>query len=89
MITAAADRNQQIGKHKFAQDIVKKLQELDAQIRLHHLVIVAPPRTLAVLRKYMPKNITNQIMAEIDKDLTKHTISDITRILTTENEPIP
>jgi protein required for attachment to host cells len=42
----------------------------------------APPRTLADLRKAMQPDVRKRVIAEIDKDLTKHPIFEIERHLT-------
>lgn len=46
------------------------------------LVLVAPPRTLAVLREHIARTFRASIIAEVDKDLTKHPVHEITRLLT-------
>jgi len=43
------------------------------------LVIAAPPKTLADLRRWVPPEVKAKIVAEIDKDLTKHPVRDIER----------
>ena len=45
------------------------------------LVIVAPPRTLAQLRHAFHVDVKKRIIAEVDKDLTKHPISEIEKHL--------
>jgi len=49
--------------------------------QIDQLIVVAPPRTLAELRKTFHKDVTSKIIAEIGKDLTKHSISDIEKYL--------
>lgn len=44
-------------------------------------VVVAPPRALAVLRARMGPDWTGRVAAEIDKDLTRHSLPDMARIL--------
>jgi protein required for attachment to host cells len=44
------------------------------------LIVVAPPPMLAELRSTLSR-LTSQVVAEIDKDLTKHPISEIQAIL--------
>lgn len=46
------------------------------------IVVVAPPRTLAVLRRHYDRNVRTRIVAEVDKDLTKHPVEEIAAILT-------
>ncbi|HEX9238689.1 MAG TPA: host attachment protein [Xanthobacteraceae bacterium] len=45
------------------------------------LVVVAPPRTLADLRKAFRPDVKKRIVAEIDKDLTKHPVDQIEKHL--------
>jgi protein required for attachment to host cells len=46
------------------------------------LVVVAPPRTLADLRQAFHADVKSRIIAEIDKDLTKHSVYEIEKHLT-------
>jgi protein required for attachment to host cells len=46
------------------------------------LVIIAPPRALAELRRAIHADVKARVIAEIDKDLTKHPIAEIERHLT-------
>jgi len=45
-------------------------------------VIVAPPRTLADLRAAFHPDVQGLIIAEINKDLTKHPVGEIEQHLT-------
>ena len=45
------------------------------------LVVVAPPKTLAELRKAFHSDVKNRIVAEIDKDLTKQPVYEIEKHL--------
>jgi protein required for attachment to host cells len=42
---------------------------------------VAPPHTLAVLRRHYDRTVKQRLIAEIDKDLTKHPVEEITRLV--------
>lgn len=46
------------------------------------VVLVAPPRALAVVRKAASKSLQDRVIGQIDKDLTKHSVQDIERIVT-------
>ena len=53
---------------------------LEALVRRRHvpaLVVVAPPRTLADLRRDFHADVKKLIMAEVGKDLTKHPVAEI------------
>jgi protein required for attachment to host cells len=46
------------------------------------LVIVAPPRTLADIRGALHADVASRVIAEINKDLTRHPVGDIEKHLT-------
>lgn len=48
---------------------------------LSRLLIVAPPKTLAVLRNALREDTKGAVTAEIAKDLTKHPVHEIERLL--------
>ena len=45
------------------------------------VVLVAPPRALATLRKAASKSLHDRVVGEIDKDLTKHPVHEIQKIV--------
>lgn len=51
------------------------------------IVLVAPPRTLGVLRTHLDRHVSDRVIAEIPKDLVKHPIETIERLLTAYAEP--
>jgi len=50
---------------------------------VREVVLVAPPRALAVLRKAASKSLHDRVVGEIDKDLTKHPVHEIAKIVST------
>ena len=46
------------------------------------MIVVAPPKVLGELRREFSQEAQKRIAAEINKDLTNHTIPDIERLLT-------
>jgi protein required for attachment to host cells len=46
------------------------------------LIVVAPPKTLAELRDAFHPDVKACVLAEINKDLTKHPIAEIEKHLT-------
>ena len=46
------------------------------------LVVVAPPKTLADLRNAFHADVKARVIAEINKDLTKHPVGEIETHLT-------
>jgi len=71
----------EIGEHRFAVTFAETLERHCEAGDFSHLVIVAPPRTLADLRGHYSKRVKDAIIAEIDKDLTNHPLHKIERIL--------
>ena len=49
--------------------------------KVKELVVIAPPRTLAELRRAFHSEVKSRIVAEIDKDLTKQPIYEIEKHL--------
>ena len=48
---------------------------------VREVVLVAPPRALATLRKAATKSLYDRVVGEIDKDLTKHPVHEIAKIV--------
>lgn len=44
-------------------------------------VLIAPPHALGLMRKHLPKDIRERLIAEIDKDYAGRTTSDVTELL--------
>jgi protein required for attachment to host cells len=69
-------------EERFATDIASKLGRAADDNRFEKLILVAPPNTLATLRKKLDAKTAERVVAEIDKDLTKHPVPEIARVLT-------
>ncbi|MCB1500195.1 MAG: host attachment protein [Bauldia sp.] len=67
------DRDEQ----EFLRAVAARLDAAVLAGEVAHLVIVAPPRALGVLRKSYGKHLRGAIVAEVDKDLAAHPVSDI------------
>lgn len=72
----------EIAEADFAKVTAERLARHVQSAGASAIVIVAPPRTLAVLRSAWPRDIADRIVAEIPKDLTGHPVPDILRHLT-------
>lgn len=72
----------EIEEQRFAKDIADRLEVLVREKQIHFLVIAAPPRTLAELRKSMHEEVKKVVMAEVDKDLTHQPLYEIETLLT-------
>ena len=68
-------------EHKFAHDVASVLERIVHERKVEALIVIAPPRALADLRKAFHADVKKKIVAEIDKDLTKHPVYDIEKHL--------
>jgi protein required for attachment to host cells len=48
---------------------------------MKEVVLIAPPRVLGELRKHLSVKAQAKVKGEIDKDLTRHPISEIEKAL--------
>jgi protein required for attachment to host cells len=65
----------------FVRHAVAEFGALCEAAQVGEIVLVAPPRALATIRKVAPKRMLDKVIGEIDKDLTKHPVDEITRIV--------
>jgi protein required for attachment to host cells len=68
-------------EHRFAGEVAAMLDRIVRERGVEALVVVAPPRTLADLRKAFHPDVKKKIIAEIGKDLTKFPIDQIEKHL--------
>ena len=68
-------------EQRFAHEVAAALQRIVRDRKIKALVVVAPPKTLAELRKAFHSEVKNRIVAEIDKDLTKQPVYEIEKHL--------
>jgi protein required for attachment to host cells len=66
-----------IEEHRFARDVAGALETVVRTNGVKALVVVAPARTLADLRHAFHGDVKKKIVAEIDKDLTRHPVHEI------------
>jgi protein required for attachment to host cells len=64
-------------EHRFVARVAAALEDVVRKRNVPGLVVVAPPRTLADLRHAFHADVKKRIIAEIDKDLTKHPVGEI------------
>ena len=76
----------ELQKDRFASDLADKLYRMAHSGRFEHLVIVASPQVLGVLRDEMHKEVAGKVVAEIPKTLTNHPMQEIERIVKDELE---
>lgn len=66
---------------RFARTIAETLERFVRSAPDTDIIIVAPPRTLADLRKSWHQNVAERIISELPKDLTRHPVQDIAKHL--------
>ncbi len=64
-------------EHRFTERVAAALEDLVRKHDVPALVIVAPPRTLADLRRVLHADVKKRIVAEVGQDLTKHPVAEI------------
>ncbi len=67
----------EIEEHRFAERAAEALEAIVRERGAPALVIVAPARTLADLRRSLHPDVKAKVRAEIDKDLTKIPVWEI------------
>jgi len=70
-----------IEEHRFAKKVAAAMEQVLRARKVPALVVVAPPKTLADLRSAFHVDVQARIIAEINKDLTKHPIWEIEKHL--------
>jgi protein required for attachment to host cells len=62
---------------RFVGRVAAALEDLVRKRHVPALVVVAPPRTLADLRRDLHPDVKKRVVAEIGKDLTNHPVGEI------------
>jgi protein required for attachment to host cells len=71
-----------IEEHLFARKVAAAMEQMIRVSNVKALIVVAPPRTLAELRDAFHSVVKACVLAQINKDLTKHPIAEIKKRLT-------
>ena len=72
----------ELEEQRFARMVAEALEKLVRDRKVKAVVIAAPPRTLAELRQAFHDDVKSRIIAEVDKDFTKHPVYEIEKHLT-------
>ena len=73
----------QIEEDRFAASLAQDINTAAREQLFKDLIVVAPPKTLAELRKEFGKDTQKRIVGELAKDYTHHTIPEIESLLLT------
>ncbi|PVA10981.1 Host attachment protein [Pelagivirga sediminicola] len=71
----------ELAKERFASDLADRLYKQAHRGAFDHIVIVAASRTLGALRSELHQEVTNKVIAEIDKDLTNHPLDEVEKLV--------
>ncbi len=71
----------QLEEHRFIERVAEVLEKVVRTSSVPAILIAAPPRTLADLRRAFHADVKAKIVGEVAKDLTKHPVSDIEKHL--------
>lgn len=71
----------QLAEDRFARDVAEDINRAALAGRFREMVLVAPPRTLAEIRPRLHKEAAARIVAELPKELTRHPVHEIEKIL--------
>jgi protein required for attachment to host cells len=71
----------QLAEADFAGETAAMLRDRALAHELGSLIVVADPRTLGELRRHYHPEVRRRIAREIDKDLVKHPVDEIERII--------
>jgi protein required for attachment to host cells len=71
----------ELEEHRFARLVADAFEKLVRERKVKAVIIAAPPRTLAELRQALHGDVKARVMAEVDKDFTKHPVYEIERHL--------
>ena len=71
----------ELKKEHFADRIAETINKAAESGEMKEVVLIAPPRVLGELRKHLSVKAQAKVKGEIDKDLTRHPISEIEKAL--------
>ncbi|MBY0381760.1 MAG: host attachment protein [Xanthobacteraceae bacterium] len=68
-------------EHKFVAEVTAALERYVRDENPKKVILVAPPRVLGDLRSQLAADVKKRVVAEIEKDLTKHPVNEIEKYL--------
>lgn len=71
----------QLAEDNFAADLADTLYKRAHKGKFDAIVLVAAPSVLGEVRKQLHKEVSDRVIAEIDKDLTNHPVDEIEKIV--------
>ena len=71
----------QLAEDRFAKDLAGILYRQAHRHNYKDLILVAAPAVLGEMRKELHKEVSDKVIAEIDKDLTNHPVDQIEKLI--------
>jgi protein required for attachment to host cells len=71
----------ELEEHRFVRNVAAAMEQMVRSQKAKALIVVAPPRALADLRDAFHDDVKARIVAELHKDLTKHSVGEIEKHL--------
>ncbi len=71
----------ELAQEDFASDLADMLYKRAHAGRFDEIILVAAPNALGQIRKELHKEVSDRIVAEVDKDLTNHPVDEIEKIV--------
>jgi protein required for attachment to host cells len=76
----------QLEEDRWAQGAAEEVNRRVLKNDFDHLAIVAPPKTLGLIRKKLHKEAERRLVCEIPKEMTGRTIPDIEALIVSETK---
>lgn len=70
-----------LAEERFAEEAAECLNAHSRTVNGSGIVVVAPPRMLGKLRQHYQNDVASRLIAEIAKDLTRHPVTEIARLI--------
>ncbi len=70
-----------IEEHRFTRMVAEAFEKLVRERKVKAAIIAAPPRILGDLRHALHNDVKSRIVAEVDKDFTRHSVYEIEKHL--------
>jgi protein required for attachment to host cells len=70
-----------IEEQRFAREAADMIARMVRERDIQHVVIAAPPRTLAELRNALADDVRARVIGEVDKDFTRQPVGEIAKHL--------
>ena len=71
----------ELEKERFVSRVTSAMEQFVRAEHIKAIILVAPARTLGELRQALHADVRKRVIAEVEKDLTKHAVWDIEKHL--------